>query len=95
MERTQHSVKPVMLLLNVIILAIQQGYDDLIILTSCRPMHKAECTVKILGLIVGITSLKAVMDVTGELFHLSKKSDKGNDRMFWHPSFFSVAIVWV
>lgn len=42
-------------------------------------MHEAKRTVKNLGLLVGITSLKAVMDVTGELFHLTKKSDKGND----------------
>jgi len=65
-----------MLLLNVVMLATQRSYDDLIILTSCRPMHKAECTVKNLGLLVGIISLKAVMDVTGELFHLSKKSER-------------------
>ena len=57
-------------------------------------MHKAERPVKNLGLLVGITSLKAVMDVTEELFHLSKKSGRGNDTMFWHPSVFSVAIVW-
>lgn len=62
-----------MLVLNDIILAIRQGYDDLIILTSCRPMYKAECSEKNLELLVGITSLKVVMVVTGELFHLSKK----------------------
>lgn len=57
-------------------------------------MHEAECTVKNLGLLVGITSLKAVMDLTGEPFNLSKKSDRGNDMMFWHPLVFLVAILW-
>lgn len=87
-----------MLVLNDIILAIRQGYDDLIILTSFRPVYKAGCSGKNLDLLVGITSLKVVMVVTGELFHLSeekkpKTTNRGNDVVFWHPLVFSVAVV--
>lgn len=49
--------------------------DTVIILTSCGPVDKAESTVKNLGQLVGITSFKAVMNVTEELFHLVINSD--------------------
>ncbi|KAJ7407496.1 hypothetical protein WISP_126503 [Willisornis vidua] len=69
------------------------GYDDLLILTSYGPMDKAERSVKNPEQLVRITSLKAVMNVAGELFDLSEKSDRGNDMILQHPSVLSVAIV--
>lgn len=59
----------------VVIPDIQRDYDNLVVLALHRPMCKTECTMKYLGPLVGMASLETVMDVRGELFHLSRKSE--------------------